>query len=231
MIYLAIRALAVVVFRLYFRLRSEGLANLPPSGGYILAPIHRSNLDAVLVQAVTRRQVRLMGKDSLWKAGRFWAWLLTALGGFPVARGTADRASLRAAQGMLERGEPLVLVPEGTRQFGPDVQSLFDGPAFLSHRTGVPIIPVGIGGSERAMGKGAKIPKPTKIVFVFGAPMIPPGRDEGGRVPRRLVQETTAELHGRVQEVFDQAQRRAGQPVVDRSDPRVLDSDGPGGAP
>jgi 1-acyl-sn-glycerol-3-phosphate acyltransferase len=225
-LYLLIRAVAQVVFRLYFRLQVEGVRNLPPSGAYILAPVHRSNLDAVLVQAITRRQVRLMGKDSLWKAGRFWAWLLTALGGFPVARGTADRASLRAAQRMLERGEPLVLFPEGTRQFGPHVQPLFDGPAFLANRTGVPIIPVGIGGSESAMGKGAKIPKPKKIVFVFGAPMLPPERESGSRVPRRQVQLTTAELHTKVQEVFDEAQRRSGQAVPEHPDRAAAREDG-----
>lgn len=219
LLYTVIRSIAVVVFRFYFRVAVHGIGNLPPSGGYILAPAHRSNLDAVLVQAITRRQLRLMGKDSLWKAGRFWAWLLTALGGFPVARGTADRASLRAAQRMLERGEPLVLFPEGTRQFGPEIQPLFDGPAFLANRTGVPIIPVGVGGSEAAMGKGVKIPKPRKIVFVIGAPMLPPAREPGSRVPRRVVQEMTDELHVRVQDLFDDAQRRAGQPVRDPSAP------------
>jgi 1-acyl-sn-glycerol-3-phosphate acyltransferase len=213
LIYLVIRAIVWALFKLYFRVDVRGLGNLPPSGSYILAPAHRSNLDAIVVQAMTRRQLRLMGKDSLWKAGRFWAWLFTALGGFPVARGTADRAALRAAQRMLERGEALVLFPEGTRQSGPEIQPLFDGPAFLATRTGVPIVPVGIGGSEAAMGKGVKIPKPRKLVIVIGAPILPPERDEGARVPRRVVQELTDDLKVRVQELFDEAQRLAGQPV------------------
>ena len=212
LIYVVLRVFAVGLAKVYFRVELTGTRNLPPSGGYIIAPAHRSNLDAVLIQVVTRRMIRLMGKDSLWKAGRFWSWLLTGLGGFPVARGTADRLALRTAQHLLEQGEPVVLFPEGTRQSGPVIQALFDGPAFLASRTGVPIIPVGIGGSEAAMGKGAKLPKPRKITFVFGAPLLPPER-EGGRAPRRQVQELTAELHGRVQEVFDDAQRSAGQPV------------------
>jgi 1-acyl-sn-glycerol-3-phosphate acyltransferase len=235
LIYVVVRAIVAAVFRVYFRVSVHGLGNLPPSGSYILAPAHRSNLDALIVQAMTRRQLRLMGKDSLWKAGRFWAWLLTALGGFPVARGTADRASLRAAQRMIERGEALVLFPEGTRQFGPTIQPLFDGPAFLATRTGVPIIPVGIGGSEAAMGKGVKIPKPKKIVVVIGAPMLPPEREPGARVPRRVVQELTSELHTRVQALFDEAQRLAGQPVPpagdDGSEQEDLDSGTEGEAP
>lgn len=212
LIYVVVRTIALGLLKLYFRVEVEGARNLPPSGACIIAPAHRSNLDAVLIQAVTSRQARLMGKDSLWRAGRFWAWLLTALGGFPVARGTADRVALRAAQGMLERGEPLVLFPEGTRQSGPRIQPLFDGPAFLAARTGAPIIPVGIGGSESAMGKGSKIPKPRKITIVFGAPLLAPEPD-GRRIPRRRIQELTTDLYGRVQGLFDEAQRRAGQPV------------------
>ena len=100
-----------------------------------------------------------MGKESLWK-GSFGAWFLTALGGFPVKRGTADREALRACQTVLERGEPLVLFPEGTRQFGPDTQEFFDGAAFLACRTGVPIVPVGLGGTEAAMPKGSKFVHP-----------------------------------------------------------------------
>ena len=73
--------------------------------------------------------------------GAFGAWFLTALGGFPVKRGTADREALRACQEVLERGEPLVLFPEGTRQFGPETQHFFDGAAFLACRTGAPIVP------------------------------------------------------------------------------------------
>ncbi|MGY6499660.1 MAG: lysophospholipid acyltransferase family protein [Acidimicrobiales bacterium] len=212
-LYVAIRFVAIGIARVYFRVRVEGVRNLPPSGGYILAPVHRSNLDAVLLQVMTRRQARFMGKDSLWKVGRAPSWLLTGLGGFPVARGTADRASMRAAQRMVEAGEPLVLFPEGTRQSGPVVQELFDGPAFVAGRTGVPIIPVGIGGSEAAMGKGVKIPRPRRIVFVFGAPILPPEVTPGSRLPRRQVAELTATLHTEVQRCFDEAQRLAGRPV------------------
>lgn len=211
-VYWVIRTLVLMLAKPYFRIDVQGLANLPPGGAYILAPAHRSNLDAVLVQVVTPGQQRYMGKDSLWKVNGAISWLLTAVGGFPVARGTADRAALRAAQGMIERGDALVMFPEGTRQSGPTIQTLFDGPAFIASRTGVPIIPMGIGGSEAALGKGAKFPKPKRITFVIGAPILPPP-EANGRVPRRAVHALTADLHTALQELFDEAQRRAGQPV------------------
>jgi 1-acyl-sn-glycerol-3-phosphate acyltransferase len=193
-----------------FRAEVTGRQNLPPSGPYLVSPVHRSNLDTFLLPIITRRNLRAMGKDSLWKAGAFWGWLLTSLGGFPVARGTADRASLRAAEVVVERGEPLIMFPEGTRRTGPHVWELFNGPAFVSARTGTPIVPIGIGGSERAMGKGVTIPRPRKITFIIGEPILPPAREEGARVPRRVVKELSEELHSRIQDLFDEAQRQAG---------------------
>ena len=71
--------------------------------------------------AVTRRPLRFMGKDSLWKSNRAMAWVLSALGGFPVARGPPIVTPLRRCQTVLEAGQPLVMYPEGTRQFGPVV--------------------------------------------------------------------------------------------------------------
>src|SRR4029078_13719671 len=116
---------------------------------FILAPIHRSNLDFLMVLVCTRRRMRYLAKDSLWKPG--WGQRFSALGGIPVARGSADREALRTCIEVIESGEALVIFPEGTRQHGPTICELFDGPAYVQSRTGAPIVPVGIGGSEAAM--------------------------------------------------------------------------------
>ena len=129
-----------------------------------------------------------------------------------MRRGTADREALRACQEVLERGEPLVLFPEGTRQTGPDVQHFFDGAAFLALRTGAPIVPVGLGGTEAAMRKGSKMVHPVKMTVVVGEPLRPPALPESGRVSRKAVHRLTAELAERVQQLFDEAQARAGRP-------------------
>ena len=195
--------------RLWFRAEYHGLEHLPTDGPYILAPVHRSNVDFALAACITRRRQRFMAKDTLWKPGFGTLW--SALGGIPVARGTADREALAASQTVLEHGEPLVMFPEGTRQSGPVVEELFDGPAFVQARTGVPIIPVGIGGSEAAMPKGAKMVRPRKVVVVVGAPLDAP-TVEGAKARRSAVRAQTASLKVRVQELFDEAQRRAGTP-------------------
>ena len=70
----------------------------------------------------------------------------------------------------------------------------------------MPIVPVGIGGSERAMPKGAKLLRPVKVVLIVGEPMAPPATTEGGRVSRRAVRELTEQLRTIVQKLFDEAQ-------------------------
>ena len=204
--YRVVRNMLVAFDRVYWRLTTEGLDRVP-DGPFVLAPVHRSNIDTPLVAAVTRRRLRYMGKDTVWKY-RLPGWVLTALGGFPVRRGVADREALRRCVEVLEGGEPLVVFPEGTRQSGPLVQPLFEGAAYLACRTGVPIVPVGIGGSERAMPKGAKVLRPVKVHLVVGEPLVPPGPP--GRVSRRVVRELTEELRGVLQELFDHARARAG---------------------
>jgi 1-acyl-sn-glycerol-3-phosphate acyltransferase len=113
---------------------------------------------------------------------------------------------------VLEGGEPLVLFPEGTRRSGPVVEDVFDGAAYVALRTGAPIVPVGIGGSERAMPKGAKFLRPVKLHMVVGEPLQPPVTEGGTRAPRRAVRELTTELQKRLQDLFDEAQARAGSP-------------------
>jgi 1-acyl-sn-glycerol-3-phosphate acyltransferase len=197
-----------LIGRTYFRLKVIGTHNLPTSGPFIVSPIHRSNLDTPILAAITWRRLRYMGKESLWKSS-FGAWFLTTLGGFPVDRATADREALRACIEVIERGEPLVMFPEGTRQSGPTIHELFDGPAYVASRCQVPIIPVGIGGSERALGKGMKFPKPSKITLVVGAPLTPPAPGPNGRVPRKAIKAFTEQLGVEIQRLFDEAERLA----------------------
>ena len=194
---------------LFWRVSVEGRDNVPTQGPFVVAPVHRSNIDTVLMSFVTRRQLRYMAKDSLWKY-RWSARLITALGGFPVNRETADREALRTCEAALRRGEPVVIFPEGTRRTGPSVVNLFEGAAFVALRGGVPIVPVGIGGSAGAMPRGARLLRPVKVRMVIGAPLFPPQRTgAGARGSRRQTRELTNRLQEELQRLFDQAEGRA----------------------
>ncbi len=206
--YGAIRGLFFGLAKGYFRLEIRGREHMPTHGPFVLAPVHRSNVDFILVSTLTRTRMRYMGKASIWK----WSWggkFVSMLGAFPVRRAAADRESLRTCLRVIENGEPLVMFPEGTRRSGPEVEDLFDGPAYVAARAGVPIVPVGVGGSDMAMPVGAKFIKPHKIVLVVGEPITPPVGDGSGRVRRRVVRELTEQLQKSVQSLYDEARRLA----------------------
>ena len=207
-LYAVVRAVVVAWCRLWFRTTVEGAEHVPTSGAYVLAPVHRSNIDSPLAACITRQRLRYMGKDSMWKVGAA-GWFFSAMGGFPVTRGTADREALKRCIEVLEAGEPLVIFPEGERKSGPLVQPLFDGAAYVATKCQVPIVPVGIGGSERAMPKGSSWIRPTKVHLVVGRPLMPEAA-EGGRAPRRAVSALSDDLHRSLQALFDAAQVRAG---------------------
>lgn len=206
------RSVVVAVMLLLTRVKVVGRENVPRTGAFVLAPIHRSNIDTPLASAVTRRRLRFMGKDSLWKVPVVKS-VLSALGGFPVTRGTADREALSRCIAVLQAGDPLVLFPEGTRQSGPVVEELFDGASYIAVKAGVPIVPVGIGGSENVMRKGSKLVRPHKCFVVVGKPIVAE-TDESGRVPRSAVRDVTKRLHDELQTLFDAAQEMAGTPNV-----------------
>ena len=112
---------------------------------------------------------------------------------------------------MLTLGEPLVMFPEGTRQEGPRLnrEQVHDGPAFVAHAVGVPIVPVGIGGSAKALPLGTRIPRPRKIVAVIGDPIMPAAKVDG-KVPRRAVKELTETLFTELGALYIEARARAG---------------------
>jgi 1-acyl-sn-glycerol-3-phosphate acyltransferase len=207
LVYRVVRNTLVGFCRVWMRMTVEGRENVPTTGAFVLAPTHRSNLDTPIAAACTTRRMRFMGKDSLWKHQPA-RYVLSAIGGFPVQRGTADREALTRSIELV-KNEPLVLFPEGERKSGEVVEPLKDGAAFIAAKAGVPIIPVGIGGSERVMPKGSKFIYPRKVHVVIGKPLQAPVRD-GGRVPREQVTALSEQLRTELQRLFDDAQRKAG---------------------
>ena len=203
-----VRVLVAGLCKLLWRIKVVHPDRVPATGACVLAPSHRSILDTPFLSCVTRRRIRFMGKAELWKYG--WsARFLSALGGFPVDRGGPDRAAMRAAEAALAGGEPLGMFPEGTRRSGPVVEDLHHGVAFVATRMGVPIVPVGIGGSERILAKGRKLPKLTRVVVVVGQPIHPKPRVPGASVRRGDVAALTEEIRAAVQALFDEAEALA----------------------
>lgn len=204
-LYKGARVIVMMFCKVWCRLTVEGRENVPTQGAFLLAPTHRSIFDTPAAAAVTRRRMRFMGADKYWNNKTFGR-VLTILGGFPVTRGTADREALKRCVAVLQQGEPLVLFPEGERKSGPLVQPLFDGATFIAVKAGVPIVPVGIGGSERVMPKGAKFIRPRKVHVVVGAPLQVPADVTSPKAQRDAAKLLSKQLHEDLQRLFDLAQ-------------------------
>ncbi|MFV0525958.1 MAG: lysophospholipid acyltransferase family protein [Acidimicrobiales bacterium] len=178
-------------------------------GATILAPVHRSHLDSPLIATFSHRRIRALGKESLFTTPVV-GWVCAALGAIPVRRGHADRDAMGAARELLDAGETMIVFPEGGRGSGERVGELYDGAAWLAARTGAPIVPIGIAGTEEVLPEGARLPRRSKVVVVVGEPIPAPVAD--GRVPRRAISAHTRLLAERLQQAQDDAvARRAGR--------------------
>lgn len=216
LVYRVVRPIVVAICRVLWRVRLVGKENLPHDGGFILAPSHRSMMDIPFAAVVTTRRIRFMGKKSVFAVpvvGTIFRWL----GGFPVARDGTDRKAVRDSVEMLRAGEVLCVYPEGTRQRGPKIQPLQPGAAYLALRGGVPVIPVGMAGTEEIM-RTSKDPFPRfgRVDLVVGAPIVPEEL-AGSLVPRDRVDALSARLADEMQHVLDDAyELRDGGPAGSR---------------
>ncbi len=220
-VYRVCRSIAVGASRLYFPGTVKGRENLPVGGAYIVAPVHRSYVDWLIVARITRRQrLRYIVKEEVWKS-RLIGRLLLACGAFPVNRSGADREALQRCHAVLAGGEPLVMFPEGTRRSGPEVEVLKDGVAYLSLRANVPVVPVGIGGAERAMPRGSSFPRPRRVNIVIGLPVPatnpvaadrsdktedPAASPRRARIGREAITEQSLRVRAAIQQAFDAAE-------------------------
>ncbi len=184
-----------------------GKENIPKGGPLIIAPVHRSYIDWMIVARISRKRLRFLIKGEVWRF-KFIGQALEYLGSFAVRRDAPDRDSLETSLKVLTTEEPLVLFPEGTRCEGDEIQEIKDGTSYIALKAKAVILPVGLGATDKAMPKHAKFPKRTKVTMVIGKPIYPDNfiaDTKSGRVSRTQVSELSKVLKERLQEVYDQA--------------------------
>jgi 1-acyl-sn-glycerol-3-phosphate acyltransferase len=168
-LYRTVRVAGRALIRLMLDVRVGRTDHVPSSGPVLLAGNHRGALDGPLVAAFVPRQASFLAKSELFRGpvARVLMWF----GQIPVDRGRPDRQALRRAVAVLEGGNVLGMFPEGTRGAG-ELASVQHGIAYVALRVpGVPIVPVACLGTERALPKGAKLPRwRSRIDIVFGEP-------------------------------------------------------------
>ncbi|MBE7045311.1 MAG: 1-acyl-sn-glycerol-3-phosphate acyltransferase [Ruminococcaceae bacterium] len=134
-----------------FRVKIQGIENVPAEGGLIMAVNHKSYWDPVVVGMSTPRKLRYMAKAELFR-NKLFGKLISALGAFPVQRGKGDIGAIKGALSILKREEPLLIFPEGGRTKDEKTSTAKPGAVMLAVRAEVPVVPVYISGKYRWFG-------------------------------------------------------------------------------
>jgi 1-acyl-sn-glycerol-3-phosphate acyltransferase len=205
--------LKVLVTRLtlsIWRPRIEGLEHLPAKGPVILASNHLSFIDSLLIPMISPRRVAFLAKAEYWTTpgfkGRFMKGFFTGIGAVPVRRGEA-RASQEALDTALEvvtQGVAFGIYPEGTRSLDGRLYRARVGVGWLALKSGAPVVPVGIIGTNEVLPVGSKVPRFKRITVRFGEPILPAEVDFPGAAvaensrARRAVADAVLEAIGKL---------------------------------
>ena len=173
-VYWLVRAFLQPFLQIYFRLGRNGRQHIPAEGGVLLASNHRSFLDPFVIGCCLRRPIFFVAKQELFKY-RPVGWILNCLGAFPVRRGESDEESVKTALALLERGDAVVIFPEGTRIRRGALKQPKRGVGRLALESGAPVVPIAVHGSEHA--RRGLIFKPVKVKLRIGRPLTFPRVD------------------------------------------------------
>ncbi len=204
--YCFFRGLALIIFKVSFRIKIRGKGNIPSKGPVVLASNHLSYLDPIVLVLVTPRRMNFMAKEELFKNSLF-RLLITQLGAFPLKRERWDRSAYQRALAVLKGGGVLILFPEGTRSRDGKLGHLREGAVRIALRAGVPLVPVVIGGTDKILPRGKRIIRLGKIKVQVGKPLAAVKLDKNKDF-KREADEFVSSLNKTMRKLSDELCRR-----------------------
>jgi 1-acyl-sn-glycerol-3-phosphate acyltransferase len=190
--------MVIPVFRGLLRGRAIGFRNVPRRGGLVVVANHGSHLDPPIIACALRRPVAFMAKEELFRVPLLGS-VIRSCGAYPVARGASDRRAVRAACDRIAEGWATGVFLDGTRQEDGRVNHPHDGAAWLAARTGVPLLPVAIINSHRALGPGDGRLRLVPVHVRIGNPIPPPASARSADVKA-----TTLALQAAIHRLLDE---------------------------
>jgi 1-acyl-sn-glycerol-3-phosphate acyltransferase len=185
-LYLFARPFVLAAFRALIGFRIDGIENVPKHGPALVISNHLHNSDPILLVAAYPRPLLWMAKKEVFGVP-FIGWVADSAGAFPVDRGQADRQALRNAERLLNEGFIVGVFPEGTRSVTGGLKDVYPGVAMIAARSGAPIIPTAIFGTEVLPFNGKKGRKRfaghPQVTVRMGEPFHLPKRQPGDKRP------------------------------------------------
>lgn len=177
MIKFVARLVLAPLARLIWRPRVIGRRNVPRKGAVILASNHLSFIDSVVITLVAPRSVSFLAKSEYFTGEGFKGWVsrmfFTGIGAVPVVRGAGKAAqdALDAGLEILERGDAFAIYPEGTRSLDGRLYKGRTGVAWLALTAEVPVVPVGLTGTQDLQPVGERRLRLARVTVEFGEPL------------------------------------------------------------
>lgn len=170
--YRTCKCMVRALLSIMFRLRYSGAKNVPRSGGVLVVSNHQSHLDPPLVGAGCPRQMTFLARVTLFRFSPF-GWLIHSLGAIPINREGSALSGIRATLQALQRGEVVLVFPEGTRSRDGDLGTFKPGLTLVARRAKVPILPVAVEGAYHAWPRSESTPRPGDVHVHYGPPILP----------------------------------------------------------
>ncbi|MCK4353281.1 1-acyl-sn-glycerol-3-phosphate acyltransferase [candidate division WOR-3 bacterium] len=183
-----VRLATRIILTILCSLKVRNAENIPIKGAYIIAANHISWFDGFVLITLFKEKITFLTADYLFKKPIVRRAFLSRLGCIPVSQ-IQPRKAIRKALSMLKNGEIIAVFPEGGVRLTKEMQEIKRGAFFLAHTAKVPIIPVGIQGTNHIFSLSHKIPRPGKIIVDIGEPIYPEETD--GEIGEFVVTEIT----------------------------------------
>lgn len=202
--FFVLKAAGVVLLKVFFHIQAQNAGYVPRKGPVIVAANHFSYMDPVALQSMFPRRIAFMMTE-LYYEGR-GKWLFQLLHCICVKEKGSNSTALKQGMEVLTRNGVLGIFPEGGVSREGRLQEGNPGIGFLAIKSGAPVIPAFISGTYKALPKGAKIPKISRITIIFGKPMTFENFNEQER--KKGIEEITKVIMGHIEKLsFSDKQR------------------------